>query len=183
MDLRSRVMVICLSRRSRPSRLRREGPIVLAGAAAGGALVYLLDPGLGRRRRQVARERLRAVPRRGARRARHGLRAASVQTAGRARGLVHGLAPGPERPLDDVELAHKVESILFRDPAVPKGRMNINSEGGCVVLRGELEDPELMAELERRVRKIRGVRDVDNLLHLPGAPVPPRRPPDAAAGG
>jgi osmotically-inducible protein OsmY len=75
-------------------------------------------------------------------------------------------------PLDDAGLAHKVESVLFRDTHVPKGEISINAERGTVFLRGQVESPELIDELTKSVRKIVGVSEVVNLLHLPGTPAP-----------
>ncbi len=43
---------------------------------------------------------------------------------------------------DDVTLARKVESEIFRDADVPKGQINVNAENGVIVLRGEVEEPE-----------------------------------------
>ncbi|HEY7380926.1 MAG TPA: BON domain-containing protein [Gaiella sp.] len=63
-------------------------------------------------------------------------------------------------------------------PDAPKGEVNVNVEHGRVVLRGELATRELIDELERRVRKVVGVREVDNRLHVPAAepePVTARR--------
>lgn len=37
----------------------------------------------------------------------------------------------------------------------------------AVVLRGEVDRPEQIRELEERTKRIRGVRDVESLLHLP----------------
>jgi osmotically-inducible protein OsmY len=76
--------------------------------------------------------------------------------------------------LDDAGLAHKVESILFRDQRVPKGKISVNAEGGAVFLRGQVEDGELIADLTESVRKIAGVSEVVNLLHKPGTPAPHR---------
>ncbi len=72
-------------------------------------------------------------------------------------------------------LAHKIESILFRDRDVPKGQININAEEGVVFLRGQVDRPELVGELEARVRAVKGVRAVENLLHLPPSPRGPRQ--------
>jgi osmotically-inducible protein OsmY len=77
--------------------------------------------------------------------------------------------------VDDATLAHKVESVLFRDRDVPKGEISINAENGVVFLRGQVERPEIVEELADRVRKVRGVRGVENLLHTPGTPPPTRR--------
>jgi osmotically-inducible protein OsmY len=73
---------------------------------------------------------------------------------------------------DDVTLAHKVESIVFRDSRFPKGQISINAEQGEVSLRGEIDRPELIRDLVEAVRKVPGVRSVENLLHLPGTPAP-----------
>jgi hypothetical protein len=143
----------------------------LGGLAAGASLAYFFDPERGRRRRHLARDRAVGVSHRVTRRTGRTLRAVAAQAQGHARGLAHRLRPGPVAELDDIELAHKVESILFRDRRVPKGQISVNAEEGRVFLRGEVE-PDLIADLEHAVRKIRGVRDVENLLHPPGTPAP-----------
>ena len=73
---------------------------------------------------------------------------------------------------DDVTLARKVETEIFRDADVPKGKINVNVEDGVVYLRGELEQPDLIQDLEGQARKVQGVRDVENLLHVPGQEAP-----------
>ena len=71
---------------------------------------------------------------------------------------------------DDVTLARKVESEIFRDADVPKGQINVNAENGKIVLRGEVERAGLIQDLEERTRKVQGVQEVENLLHTPGTP-------------
>ena len=66
----------------------------------------------------------------------------------------------------------KVETEIFRDSDIPKGRINVNAENGKVVLRGEVEEPELIKDLEKRTKKVQGVQEVENLLHVPGTPAP-----------
>jgi osmotically-inducible protein OsmY len=73
-------------------------------------------------------------------------------------------------PPNDATLARKVETQLFADPDLPKGRININAEHGVVVLRGELDRPEEIDAVETAARKVSGVLDVKNLLHLTGTP-------------
>jgi hypothetical protein len=73
---------------------------------------------------------------------------------------------------DDATIAHRVETVIFRDPGVPKGQINVNAENGRVYLRGTIDDGELIARLERLARDVRGVRGVVNLLHTPGSPAP-----------
>lgn len=144
--------------------------LVLAGAA-GAALAYFLDPVLGRRRRHVARDRLAAAVRRSTERLERMGRAASAEVYGVRQKVAH-LGAEEERPPNDAALAQKVETELFRDPHVPKGDININAEYGVVVLRGKVQRPDEIRSVEATVRRIPGVRGVQNLLHLPGTPAP-----------
>jgi hypothetical protein len=74
--------------------------------------------------------------------------------------------------LDDTELAHKVESVVFRDPSLPKGKVSINAEDGNVFLRGQVDTPDTIVRIEKAVRAVEGVETVENLLHVPGTPAP-----------
>jgi hypothetical protein len=153
--------------------LARPLTLFLAAAAAvGAALAYFLDPSAGRRRRHTTRDRGLKLARRGTSRGRRFARHTSAEAVGRVRRASHALPRSREEP-DDVTLAHKVESILYRDRDVPKGQININAEEGVVFLRGQVDRPELVGELEARVRAVKGVRAVENLLHLPGQPAGP----------
>jgi hypothetical protein len=93
-------------------------------------------------------------------------------------GLAHTITHRDHRTpeIDDITLVRKVESELFRDRTVPKGQISINADRGIVVLRGQIDDPDKMRQIENAVRKITGVREVENLLHRPGAPPPRSRP-------
>ncbi len=142
---------------------------LIAVAGVGAGLTYFFDPDSGARRRGEARDRTRAFFRRRGR-ALEGF-AGSVQAE--AFGLVQKVKHRQEQPNgepDDVTLAHKVESTIFRDVDV-RG-INVNAEDGVVVLRGEVERPELIAELEARTRNVQGVKGVENLLHLTGTEAP-----------
>ena len=79
-----------------------------------------------------------------------------------------------QKDFDDVTLARKVETELFRPADAPKRSVNVNVENGVVYLRGEAEQPDLIEDLEKRARKIQGVREVENLLDLPKTPAPTR---------
>jgi hypothetical protein len=148
---------------------------LVVGAIAGAAVEYALDPVAGRRRRKTAQDRLAALARRSAQRTAAGLRRNAARGYGKTRGLVHQVRPGPEPELDDAELAHKVESVVFRDSQVPKGQLSVNAENGRVFVRGEVMSADLIAAVERAVRGVRGVRAVENLMHLPGTPAPASR--------
>lgn len=76
--------------------------------------------------------------------------------------------------MDDVTLARKVESEIFRATRIPKGTVDVNAVDGVVYLRGEVKRPEHIRRLEARTRAIPEVRDVENLLHLPKTPAPTR---------
>jgi osmotically-inducible protein OsmY len=137
----------------------------------GAALSYFFDPQNGRRRRAMAADRFTGFFRQRARRAEKLGRAVSSQAEGVVQKAKH-LEEEPKPQPDDVTLARKVESELFRDPEVPKGQINVNAENGKVYLRGEVGQPELIRDLEQRTRSVQGVQDVENLLHLPGAEAP-----------
>ena len=98
------------------------------------------------------------------------------RTAGEAVGLVHrvrrALSPQAKEPVDDATLVDRVESTIFRDPAVAKGRFNINAERGVVFLRGEIDTKEQIEAIVEATRRVPGVRGVRSLLHLPGTPAP-----------
>jgi len=89
-----------------------------------------------------------------------------------------GSPPAERRPakpsITDGALADKVESVLFSDPSVPKGKIDINAVGRDVYLRGEAKTPDMIKALERRARAIPEVNQVENLLHLPTTPAPTR---------
>jgi osmotically-inducible protein OsmY len=136
--------------------------------ALGAALSYFFDPDNGKRRRKVTADRLAALVRR------HGSRLVSG-TGSQAHALkqkaTHLREEAKPQP-DDVTLARKVETEIFRDAEVPKGQINVNAENGKVVLRGEVEQPSMIKDLEERTRKVQGVREVENLLHTPGDAAP-----------
>ncbi len=133
----------------------------------GAALTYFFDPQQGARRRNMTRDRVLAFFRRRARRGQRlgqGAKAQAQAVTAKARHLQEE----PKGPIDDVTLARKVETEIFRDEEVPKGQINVNAENGKIVLRGEVGQPEMIRDLEERARKVQGVKDVENLLHLPG---------------
>jgi osmotically-inducible protein OsmY len=140
---------------------------LLLGGALGGAFAYFLDPQNGRRRRNVTRDRIFAFFRRTAEK-RQAVTATAYATKQKVTHLREEEKPQP----DDVTLARKVETEIFRDAEAPKGTVNVNAVDGVVELRGEVQRPEIVRDLEERARKVQGVRDVRNLLHLPGTPAP-----------
>jgi hypothetical protein len=165
-------------RRRRTEGRRRVALFVVTAtiATAAGAIVALLfDPDRGRSRRAYLRDRSAAVARRTARRLDRGARFARHTVIGMGGAVRHG---GRGLPADDVSLAHRVETELFRDPTIDKGAINVNAEHGVVYLRGTAPSPARITEIAERTKRIHGVTAVENLLHVPGVPAPTasRRP-------
>ena len=149
---------------------------VAAGVVIGAIATYFLDPTAGRRRRHTVRDRALSRLRRGERRAMTRARRAESHAVGIARRTVNPRRFRRREPLDDVTLAHKVESELARRAGVPKGEVIVNAEDGVVFLRGVVEQQDDIDRLEAATRRIADVLDVENLLHRPGTPAPPSRP-------
>ena len=168
-----------LQRRGRKAADRRAPRLIPAATAAGGLaagalLEYFLDPKAGRRRRHTARDRVRSRLRRGERRAMVRARRAESHAVGMARRTVNARRR-TEQELDDVTLAQKVESQLYRRAGVRKGRVSVNVEEGVVFLRGVIERQEDIERMEEAARRVAGVRGVENLMHAPGTPAPASR--------
>jgi len=126
----------------------------------GALIAYFFDPQSGRSRRAEARQRIPAMLRRTSAKAGGAASAKATAVKAKATNLKEEEKPQP----DDVTLARKVETEIFRDADVPKGKINVNAENGKVVLRGEVEESSLIEDLETRTKKVQGVREVENLL-------------------
>ena len=138
----------------------------LAGAAIGAAAAYFLDPDGGAQRRSKTRDQALATAK-----SRAGdVVGSAKKAAGKARGAAPGMT-GRETP-DDVTLTRKVESEIFRSADAPKGAVSVNAENGVVFLRGVVEDRDWIERLEEQTRQVDGVKEVRNLLHLPGTEAP-----------
>src|SRR4051795_1665813 len=82
--------------------------------------------------------------------------------------------PEPKQDMDDVTLARKVETAIFRPQGAPKGKVDVNAVEGVIWLRGEVKNQAQIEKIETQVRAIPEVRGVENLLHLPKTPAPSR---------
>lgn len=140
---------------ARLRQLLSKMPWVALGAAA----ALILDPNRGRRRRRLARKRSKRYARAVGRR----VKRVATRQGSTAQGIAHPQSSQSEPP-NDVTLARKVETEIFRDDDVPKGHINVNAEEGVVFLRGRVAREEQIAQLEREVRAIPGVRGVENRL-------------------
>jgi osmotically-inducible protein OsmY len=150
---------------------------LLLGAAAGAAAAHFLDPQSGRRRRHTMRDQAVSKVQSGA-----GQAATSASyAAGKAKGVVSTVTPsmpGSHRieDVDDVTLARKVETEIFRAVDAPKGDVSVDVQGGVVHLRGMVADDAWIARLADEADKVDGVKGVKNLLHRPGTPAPAAEP-------
>jgi BON domain-containing protein len=145
--------------------------LCLTSSVVGGLLMYLCDPERGRRRRHMLRDRTQARVRRIGRGISGLWRGAAAETYGVGHRVVHLVPRATEVP-DDETLRQRVESQLFRDRHIPKGELNVGCEHGMVILRGALDNPVEYTNIEERIRRIPGVRGVQNLLHPHGTPAP-----------
>jgi hypothetical protein len=124
-------------------------PTLLLGAAAGVAAIGFLGLTNGRKRRYAV---------------------------GKAKGAVHSVTPSRTPDLDDVGLARKVETEIFRDTAAPKGDVSVDVQAGVAYLRGTVADEQWIARLGDDAKKVDGIKGVNNLLHEPGKPAPAAEP-------
>ena len=150
----------------------------LTGTALGAGLAYFFDPHSGTRRRSMLQDQAASKARGGA----GSLVGTARDVGAKAGGAVTSARSDETVPVNDQALAEKVKSEVLGDPEVPKDRINIDVSDGIVALRGEVEDRELMQTLDAKARSVTGVREVQNLLHLPGEP-PPNLSPVPGSGG
>jgi hypothetical protein len=142
---------------------------LLAAGGVGAALAFFLDRDHGRRRRHMLRDRTFAVARRSTRLTVRRARYAESYPVGMARRAGAAVTHEPHE-YDDVTLARKVETEIFRPAGAPKGSVNVNVHDGVVELRGEVRSSEQVASLGAAAQRVEGVKRVDNLLHTPGSP-------------
>jgi BON domain len=151
-----------------PKRNGTSPVSVLAGALVGAIAIYFFDPERGRARRAQFADWAGARLRRGQR----ALNQFGARTGSSAAALPQrmvSLRSGP-RPADDLTLRDRVESEVFGNPDVPKGRINLDVESGVVTIRGQLDNALQIASVEKAVLNVPGVNGVENLLHVDGTP-------------
>ncbi len=144
--------------------------ILALGTALGALLAYFFDPQNGKRRRHQAVDRTAGFFRSRARDTARAGRGVAAEAYGVTKKVQH-LREEP-KDFDDATLANKVRSEALRGEDIPAGEVSVNVQDGVVQLRGEVTRPELIDELVDRVRSVQGVREVENLLHVPGTQAP-----------
>ena len=163
--------------------MQSRAAVVLTGVGTGAALMYLLDPNKGGRRRALLRDR--AVH--AARISRDAIDATSRDVMQRTAGVVAQMRGSiAARPVDDSTLIARVRSILGRVVSHPHA-VEVSAADGAVTLRGPILTAEVPALL-RAVHNVRGVSSVVNELDehesrgdvpaLQGGTTPPGLRPD-----
>ncbi|CCF83715.1 exported hypothetical protein [Nitrolancea hollandica Lb] len=151
-------------------RVLRRG--LLLGSALGAALMFLLDPTAGARRRALIRDKFvhwahlagetttETVPRKA-----DYLSGFAIGAYHRAKDMISG--EKESIPDESKFITDRVMSIVFRDPRFPQGQINVNTVDQVVYLRGHVEDQNLADEIVERTRHVPGVKDVVNLINRP----------------
>lgn len=150
------------------SRLQDGRPMsamtLLAGIGIGAALMYLLDPIGGGRRRARVRDKASGVLNRTG----HKLERRSADVRNRARGATAELRNVRDDHPSDDQLVARVRSELGHHVEHARA-IDVVAEEGQVTLRG----PVLSSELDdvlATARKVRGVERVENQLDVHAAP-------------
>jgi osmotically-inducible protein OsmY len=100
-----------------------------------------------------------------------------AKIAGRIKQAANAVTPGGGlKDPDDVTLARKVETAIFRPADAPKGDVSVDVQAGVVHLRGAVADDAWIERLAEGAREVDGVKGVKNLLHRPGTPAPQPQP-------
>jgi len=138
--------------------------ILLGGLGLGAALMYVLDPERGKRRRALVRDK--AV--RAANKASDRFEARSRDLKNRARGAALELkARTRKEDVEDPVLEERVRAELGRVVSNP-GSVEVAAIAGTVILSGSVRTSEL-DDLLSAVRGVSGVVNVENRLEMYGA--------------
>ena len=131
----------------------------LAGIGAGAAIMYLLDPGRGARRRHRVADKARSFVRSGAR----DVRDATVNARNHAAGAVHeARARFEDEQVPDDLLVDRVRSQLGHHVDHPRA-IQVFADHGTVVLTGTVPPDEIEPAV-KAAESVRGVECVENRL-------------------
>jgi hypothetical protein len=137
---------------------------LLAGVGIGAALMYILDPARGKRRRALARDKARSAINTAVRE----LKERGEDLRNRARGAAAELRnAGDDHPSDE-QLVARVRSELGHSVEHARA-IEVTAEQGRVTLRGPVLSSEL-SEVLATARKVRGVEAVENQLEVHSTP-------------
>ena len=136
------------------------GAMFLAGLGIGAGLMYMYDPDQGARRRSVARDKVTRLGRAGS----ELWDKAARDLGNRARGIMASARGGlaAQEVPDDATLVERIRAQMGRWVGNP-GSIEVSAQDGRVTLSGPIFRSEVDPCL-RRVRRVRGVREVENRL-------------------
>ncbi len=80
--------------------------------------------------------------------------------------------PEPKAGMSDPTLKTKVETTIFRLPAISKNKVSVTVVDGVVTLHGEVRNQAAITTVTNAVRGIPEVKGVESQLHLPKTPAP-----------
>ncbi len=139
----------------------RAGAMLLGGLGLGAALMYVLDPERGKRRRAVVRDKAVSA----SKKAGGSIGARSRDWKNRAKGVaaeVRSLAHTDD--VSDAVLEERVRAEIGRVVSTPEA-IDVVSTGGVVTLSGAVAASEV-DDLITAVRGVDGVEDVLNRLEM-----------------
>lgn len=139
---------------------RSSGLVLLSGVLIGSALMYLLDPRQGVRRRSLARDKARSMASRTISRAGKAVRHVSNQLVGVVANMTQNLKP--EGTVSDRKLADRVRATIGRSLQHPH-KVDIAVNSGVVTMRGDLK-PHEAGQLVLAIERVPGVANVDNQI-------------------
>lgn len=147
------------------TRTYRWGPehflALLAAAVLGAAVMYLLDPRMGGRRRAMMRDRFART----GREASEAMQGAATDAQNRAQGVVaEAYSRGNDQLVSDRVLVERVRSQLGGITTHP-GSIEVTAHNGWVTLSGPILADEVDGLLAR-VRSVPGVLSVENHLDV-----------------
>ncbi|MEO8348688.1 MAG: BON domain-containing protein [Acidobacteriota bacterium] len=139
----------------------RAGAILLGGLGLGAALMYVLDPERGKRRRAVVRDKAVRITKKTG----DSVGARSRDWKNRAKGVAAQVKSLTSREeVSDPVLEGRVRAEIGRVVSTP-GAIDVTSTAGTVTLSGAVLASEV-DDLISAVRRVPGVEDVENRLEM-----------------
>jgi hypothetical protein len=143
---------------TQPSRIGGVG--LIAGILIGSALMYLLDPRQGNRRRAVARDKVWSLASRSSTNAGKTYRHLRNKIGGVVANLTQTLRP--EGATSDRKLCDRIRSTVGRTLAHPH-QVDFAVHAGRVTVRGDLK-PHEAGQVIQAIERVAGVVSVDNQI-------------------